>query len=1356
MYFKLINVKKNFYLLAVALLLSIFVSAQTITGNKAERMIHGAETIIKSDVSNIPSLIRFRSGSEFELSNLDKWLHTTFSFQYKVGLKSLTTEKDKLGMIHYRYQQTINGLPVEGTMYIVHTKNNKVISMNGLFLDKINNVSNTSSISETAALKLALNYFKAESYRWQSPEYEKQLKKATGNINATWYPKGELVYAAVKGIVKPDNFRLAYKFDIFADKPLKRSYIFVDANTGEIILEQNRIIDANTPATAYTVYSGHKPIMTDSYSGGYRLEESSRGLGIQTYNLQDGSNYVNTDFTNATTIWNDIDAALDQYATDAHWGAEKTYDFYDSLFQRNSIDNAGFALLSYVHANLVGMGMGNNTNAFWDGSEMTYGDGDSPYTPLTSVEITGHEISHGLTTFTSALGGTGSGEPGALNEGFSDCMGIAIRYFAKKSSTIDWLIGDQVGPYIFRDIANPHNTSNPTTYQGQYWDSYNQEVHKNSTILSHCFYLVTIGGSGTNDNGNTYNVTAIGIAKAEQIWFRMNTVYLSTYSSYADARTYSIQSAADLYGSCSPEVITVTNAWYAVGVGAAYTASLPVSNFTAAKTIFCTLPASVNFTNTSTNGENYTWYFGDNSSNTLTNPTHVYVNPGSYSVSLVSTSSCGKDSVTKTSFIVISPPSSPQATSPVNINCGTSASLSATSSSTLSWFTQASGGSLIASGTTYVTPQLFGNTTFYVENDVASAPVYDTPADNTFGGGNNYNIANSPYYNTFDVYKPCVLMTVDVYATGAGNRTVTLWNSSGTVLNSVTINMPDGKSTITLNFPLNIGTRYGLGVTGTANLYRNSSGAAFPYNDPGGYISITGNNIPDAVHYYFYYNWKLGGDTCKSIRTPILVNVSSAVNVSVGITANPQGTICAGTSVTFTADATNGGTTPSYQWKLNGLNTGTNSSTFTTSTLSNADSVSCVLTSSINCTSGNPASSNLIKISVYPNSYIYTIDGKVTYDNSANTPLNNVNIVLKNQSDVTIGTTSTDKTGYYKFSNLANGAYSITASSNNTVGSINPVDALFVDKNFIQLYKFSDNLKSKAADVNNDMVINPVDALDINKFYISLLKSFPAGKWLFDSPSLTIACNNNTQNIKGICVGDVNASFTPSGKKICDINLDYNNEVYVNPGKTFNLPVYVTRDVELGAMGLKLKFDNSEFRIISLTSKMDGLVYNILNDGINIAWSAQNESVKFNAGDAIFNLLLIANNQTNKQSCNVYLDPESIFTDNDAHTLTGNLLSMPKIEFEDCQTNDCSFNHYCYPNPFAQQTTLTYELNEDSFVSVKVFDMIGKEIITLYSNQQVKGKHELSFEAKGLVQGIYFYKIKTSGNEGVGKLIVMK
>lgn len=487
-----------------------------------------------------------------------------------------TLEKDQLGYEHYRYQQSINGIPVENAIYVLHVSNNLVMIQNGQWIkDYPAGLASRASVNPSGALQKAMQFVGARKYKWQIPTEESFIKREQNNPAATFFPKAELVYYSGEEAVIPADLRLAYKLDIYANYPLSRQFVFVDALTGKILGKRELIHSTNATGTAITAYSGTQTITTDFTGSTYRLRETGRGNGINTYDMRlAGTNYgAAVDFTDADNTWNNVNANKDQYATDGHWGTEKTYDYFFTKFNRNSVDNAGFALNSYVHTNLVAFGYGNNINAFWDGSRMTYGDGGTSggvtYTPLTALDICGHEITHGLTERTSNL--TYSGQSGALNEAFSDIFGTAIEFYGKGASG-NWQIGENIGA-AFRSMSNPNQFSHPDTYLGTYWytgTGDNGGVHINSGVLNFWFYLLVQGGSGTNDIGSVYSVSAIGIDAAAAIAFRTNTVYLTPSSNYANARTYAIQAATDLYGAGSAQVISTTNAWHAVGIGAAY------------------------------------------------------------------------------------------------------------------------------------------------------------------------------------------------------------------------------------------------------------------------------------------------------------------------------------------------------------------------------------------------------------------------------------------------------------------------------------------------------------------------------------------------------------------------------------------------------------------------------------------------------------------------------------------------------------------------------------------------------------------------------------------------------------------
>lgn len=491
--------------------------------------------------------------------------------------RKLGNEVDQLGFETHRFQQTVNDIPVEYGMMAVQTKNGKIVGQTGKWMLNVPKaVERKANLSEEIALQSALSFVGAESYKWQNKDEEEFIKKETNDASASFAPKGELVYYSDPTDEKLNDLRLAYKFDIYSEKPLSRQYVFVDAKNGKVLGVDAIIHDVNAPGTATTAYSGNRNIVTDSYNGSYRLRETGRngGTPVETYNLKKGTSYsAAVDFTDTDNVWNNVNTNKDQYATDAHWGAEMTVDYLYTKFGRKSIDNNHFAIKSYVHYST------NYFNAFWDGSRMTYGDGSSSTNggkPLTAIDVCGHEIAHGMTSKTANL--VYQRESGALNEGFSDIFGNSIERWARPTQA-SWTLGEDFS-YVIRDMANPNAYGQPDTYLGTYWKATTTSgcaspsqandycgVHTNSGVLNFWYYLLVTGGSGTNDKGFAYNVSGIGLDKAAAVAYRTLTTYLISTSTYANARTYSLQAAADLYGAGSNEVTQVTNAWNAVGVG---------------------------------------------------------------------------------------------------------------------------------------------------------------------------------------------------------------------------------------------------------------------------------------------------------------------------------------------------------------------------------------------------------------------------------------------------------------------------------------------------------------------------------------------------------------------------------------------------------------------------------------------------------------------------------------------------------------------------------------------------------------------------------------------------------------------
>ena len=324
--------------------------------------------------------------------------------------------------------------------------------------------------------------------------------------------------------------RLAYRvqFDFWNEGEPQRPVVFVDAKNGEILWSYDNLQTARNREVHNLNHGTALPGPIARVEGG------------------------------AATGDNDIDV---NYAL-LGW----TYDCYAGLYARDSFDNAGAKLISSVHYS------NNYVNAFWNGTQMVYGDGDNVNSRslAISMDVTAHELTHAVTERTSNL--TYSGESGGLNEAMSDIFGNVCEWYRDNAGNVNgptspnnYLVGEEIwlADPALRFMADP-------VLDGvslDFWTSSagNVDVHYSSGIANLAFYLLAQGG--THPRGKSPQaVTAIGIRDAGAIFYRANSTYLVPSSNFADARAATVRAATDLFGAASQQVAQTNNAWTAVGV----------------------------------------------------------------------------------------------------------------------------------------------------------------------------------------------------------------------------------------------------------------------------------------------------------------------------------------------------------------------------------------------------------------------------------------------------------------------------------------------------------------------------------------------------------------------------------------------------------------------------------------------------------------------------------------------------------------------------------------------------------------------------------------------------------------------
>jgi|GEM_PF-350939 len=478
-------------------------------------------------------------------------------------LVKLEDRHDKKGRQHQVFRQTHKGIKVEYSRLSVVSSNGVIEALGGELYEVPQSIDAQPVITEASALESALKYIGAEKYKWENEQEEAFQKKLFGK---GYSPVGDLVF--VKKTIGPhdnDEMALAYKFDIYAQAPLSRRYIYVDAHTGKVVHENAILTHVDGPAD--TRYSGRRNISTTFFGGNnlFALRDASRSAGIETYNMRHSTEYSNVvDFTDTDNVWSSSEfnnANKDNAALDAHWGASMTYDYFKTLHGRDSYDNLGSKIYNFVHYDT------DYANAFWNGVSMNYGDGNSSLQPFVSLDICAHEIGHGVCSNSANL--VYSNESGALNESLSDIWAATIEHYAAPEKNF-WEIGEETGS-AFRSLSDPNAHNQPDTYLGHLWHPTGATsdfggVHTNSGVMNHWYYLLVNGGNGENDFADGFIIVGIGFDKAADIVYRMETVYLTPNSGYAEARTAAVQAATDLFGSASVELGQVHAAWDAVGV----------------------------------------------------------------------------------------------------------------------------------------------------------------------------------------------------------------------------------------------------------------------------------------------------------------------------------------------------------------------------------------------------------------------------------------------------------------------------------------------------------------------------------------------------------------------------------------------------------------------------------------------------------------------------------------------------------------------------------------------------------------------------------------------------------------------
>lgn len=472
----------------------------------------------------------------------------------KLVVKSVITDKD--GSTHTRYDRTYAGLPVIGGDLIVKR------DAGGKIVDTIWNVEAKVSLPSTTA-KIS------DAQARQTAVGAGQRSKKVKNLKATKSARAVMLHAdGTASLVTQVTAE-----GVADDQTPSRQVVMVDASSGAVLGSTQKI----HRGTGNGIFVGSVSLST-TLSGSYQLKNPS--TGNFTTDMNNGTTGTGTLFTDSDDVWgNGSNSSRQSAAVDAQFGADKTFDYYKSVLGRNGIWNNGTGARSRVHYG------SSYANAFWDGTQMTYGDGTNNAKPLTELDVASHEMTHGVTENTANLnyGNPDAGiyyESGGLNESTSDIFGAAVEFYANLTRDVpDYHMGELID---LRGNGTPLRYMDKPSKDGKSLDCYNStsivvDPHYSSGPLNHWFYLAAEGSGAKTINGVSYNsptcggapaVTGAGRQNIEKVWYRTLSTKLTSSSNYKAAREGAIKSAIELYGSGSAVCTAVEKAFNAITVPA--------------------------------------------------------------------------------------------------------------------------------------------------------------------------------------------------------------------------------------------------------------------------------------------------------------------------------------------------------------------------------------------------------------------------------------------------------------------------------------------------------------------------------------------------------------------------------------------------------------------------------------------------------------------------------------------------------------------------------------------------------------------------------------------------------------------
>ncbi len=485
---------------------------------------------------------------------------------------------------HYEYQHYFMDIPVVGGIVREHFSDEGLYLLHGKigWFDGIDTIDWRKLLDPQLAVSMFLQaHFKYPDdttyyFAWEDSLWEAYLKSELEDSTATWFPTARLVW------ISPNignssgsyltNLHLAYAIRVVCIDPFFDTTYYVDAFAPwNVIVAISNVysVGVNNPCPsgyglASVWYHGNRCIDTRKQGNKYilRADDDDHDFSTKYYAMLLPCALI-ANIKDKDNDW----VGVHGDATSVHWFVQQAWDFFH--WQMNHLLARRICIKVNMPQPDASAGQ-----ALWGYYSMYVGNVPD-FHATRALDVIAHEFAHLVIRETSNL--TYIGESGALNESFSDIMGVTVEHWVEGPSA-DWLLMEDgsTNPMVIRSLQAPkqygyhYDTSGnvhlgqPDTYKGLFWDN-GGAVHVNSGPANHWFYLLSAGGSGINDHGASYQVSGIGVFTAADIVFKAWTNYMVSASGYYDAAQATLTAQQVLYGSCFYQE-QIWNAWHAVGL----------------------------------------------------------------------------------------------------------------------------------------------------------------------------------------------------------------------------------------------------------------------------------------------------------------------------------------------------------------------------------------------------------------------------------------------------------------------------------------------------------------------------------------------------------------------------------------------------------------------------------------------------------------------------------------------------------------------------------------------------------------------------------------------------------------------